>query len=259
MESKAAHEPRSFLEAEWRKLVMAQYCVDPDVLVPWLPSGVELDFFDARVADRAKKDRRCYVSLVGFLFDRVRVKGVGVPLHRCFEEINLRFYVARTERDGTRKRGVIFVREFVRRAAISLTARWLYEEPYETLPTRRSIRLDADALRVCYEWRHKGQWQRLAVDAEPNPQPIAEGSEEEFVTEHYWGYTKRSRGRTSEYRVEHPRWKVYPVRNFEVKADFGAMYGEAFAALNGQRPASVLLAEGSEVTVYGGKRLGAGD
>jgi uncharacterized protein len=228
---------------------MAQYSVDPDTLAPWLPAGVELDFFSVGDA------RRCYVSLVGFLFDRVRVKGMRFPLHTRFEEVNLRFYVARTERDGTRKRGVVFLREYVSRRAISVTAKWLYEEPYETLPTRRMIRLDADALKVCYEWKHKGKWQRLAVDAEPHPQAMRAGSEEEFVTEHYWGYTKRSRGRASEYRVEHPRWNVYPVRNFEVKADFGTMYGQAFAGLSAQKPVSVLLAEGSEVTVYGGRRL----
>jgi hypothetical protein len=86
-------------------------------------------------------------------------------------------------------------------------------------------------------------------------QPIEPGSEQEFITEHYWGYTKRSRGPTSEYGVQHPRWMVYPVQNFEIAVDFDAQYGQAFAFLNGQRPASVLLAEGSAVTVSTGTRL----
>jgi hypothetical protein len=120
---------------------------------------------------------------------------------------------------------------------------------------RHSILCEDDALKVSYAWRYRGIWQSLAVEASPIPQPIAPGSEEEFITEHYWGYTRRSRGPTSEYGVLHPRWTVYPIRSYAIQADFAAMYGEAFAALGGCEPASVLLAEGSEVSVSTGTRL----
>jgi uncharacterized protein YqjF (DUF2071 family) len=237
--------PSSFLTAEWRKLIMAQYAVDPATLAPWLPPRLELDFLGDR----------CVVSLVGFLFDRVRVKGCAIPFHTRFEEVNLRFYVVRAMPDGVRRRGVVFIREFVPRAAITLLASSLYEEPYATLPMRHSILCEPDSLNVSYAWRHRGVWQSLAVEAAAASEPIEVGSEEEFVTEHYWGYTKRSRGATSEYGVLHPRWSVYPLRRYEIVADFAALYGDAFAALNRQEPVSVLLAEGSEVSVSTGVRL----
>ena len=236
---------RTFLTAQWRKLIMAQYEIAPPTLAPWLPGGVELDLYQGR----------CYVSLVGFLFDRVRVLGVPVPLHTCFEEVNLRFYVARTEPDGTRRRGVVFIREFVPRAAITLIANSLYEEPYATLPMRHSIASTPGGLTVSYSWRHNKTWHSLAVKADSSPQPIAPGGEAEFITEHYWGYTKRTHGNPSEYGVQHPRWQVYPIRNSAIQADFAALYGPAFASLNGQPPASILLAEGSAVTVSTGTRL----
>ena len=235
----------TFLTAEWRKLIMAQYAVEPATLAPWLPAGLELDLF---------RDR-CYVSLVGFLFDNTRLKGLRIPFHTRFEEVNLRFYVRRTETDGTQKRGVVFIREFVPRAAITLIANTLYEEPYATLPTRSSIISTPQELNVRYDWRHGKIWQSLAVEASPIAQPIAPGSEEEFLTEHYWGYTKRRDGSTSEYEVRHPRWQTYPVQSHEIIADFAALYGPAFAALNDQIPASVLLAEGSAVSVHSGTRL----
>ena len=236
---------RTFLTAEWRKLIMAQYEVAPATLAPWLPPGVELDLFRSR----------CYVSLVGFLFDKVRVLGLPIPFHTRFEEVNLRFYVARTMPDGTRRRGVVFIREFVPRAAITLIANSLYEEPYDTLLTRHTITSTPNALSVSYSWRHQQTWHSVAVEAGPTPQPIAPDSEEEFITEHYFGYTKRTRGTTSEYAVHHPRWNVYPIRSFTIEADFAALYGPAFAALNGQPPSSILLAEGSAVTVSTGTRL----
>jgi uncharacterized protein YqjF (DUF2071 family) len=236
-----------FLTAAWRKLIMAQYAIEPATLAPWLPPGVELDLFHGR----------CYVSLVGFLFDRVRVKGIAIPFHTRFAEVNLRFYVARIEPDGTRKRGVVFISEFVPRAAITLVANSFYEEPYATLPMRHSIVETPEALKVSYGWRHRGAWQSLAAEASPTPHAIEPGSEEEFITEHYWGYTKRSRGTTSEYGVLHPRWSVYPIRSFTIEADFAALYGPAFASLNNAAPASILLAEGSEVSVSTGTRLRA--
>ncbi|MGA8940006.1 MAG: DUF2071 domain-containing protein [Acidobacteriaceae bacterium] len=236
-----------FLTAEWRKLIMAQYVVKPTLLTPYLPSGLELDLFHGS----------CYVSLVGFIFDHVRLKGVPIPFHTRFEEINLRFYVRRTEPDGTQKRGVVFIREFVPRTAITCLANALYEEPYATLPTQSSIDSTARSLNVQYSWRQSNRWHSLAVEASPSPQPIAVGTEEEFLTEHYWGYTKRSNGTTSEYEVKHPRWQTYPVRQATVDAGFAELYGSGFTSLNAQQPASVLLAEGSAVSVHSGSRLSA--
>lgn len=237
--------PSTFLTAEWRKLLMAQYVVEPELLAPWLPRGLELDLWKGR----------CYVSLVGFLFDKVRAKGLAIPFHTSFEEINLRFYVRRHEADGTCKRGVVFVREFVPRRAIAFLAKKVYEEPYLAMPTRHSYAHTADALMVDYGWNYGNRWHTLSATASPDSQPIAEGSEEEFVTEHYWGYTKRSDGSTSAYQVEHPRWQTYRLQRYEIAADFGTLYAPQFASLTTQPAASVLLAEGSAVKVYSGLRL----
>jgi hypothetical protein len=235
----------TFLTAEWHKLIMAQYEVEPATLAPWIPPGLELDLFQGH----------CYVSLVGFLFDRVRVKRIPVPFHTSFEEVNLRFYVTRTEPDGTRKRGVVFIREFVPRSAIAFIANLFYEEPYEAVSMGHSVHTTPDALLVSYRWGNPKNWQRITVEALPHLRPIEPGGDEEFITEHFWGYTKRSDGATYEYGVQHPRWSAYPIRNSAIDVDFGAQYGPAFANLNGRQPASVLLAEGSAVTVSKGKRI----
>jgi len=235
----------TFLTATWRHLIMAQYEVLPDTLTPFLPAGVTLDVF----RDRA------YVSLVGFLFDDVRLKGLPIPFHTRFEEVNLRFYVLRTDSDGTTRRGVVFIREFVPRAAITLIANTFYEEPYATLPTRHTIAITPEALNVSYGWKHQSRWHNLAVEAANMPQVIALNSEEDFITEHYWGFTKRSKGTTSQYEVQHPHWRTFPILNHAVNVDFAALYGPAFAPLNTQQPSSVLLAEGSGISVSSGSRL----
>ena len=55
------------------------------------------------VADYSAVTRR---RLVGFLFLNTSVFGVGIPFHRDFEEVNLRFYVRRKVNDGWRRAGV---------------------------------------------------------------------------------------------------------------------------------------------------------
>jgi len=236
---------QTFLTAEWRKLIMANYVVDPALLQPYLPGGTELDFFKGK----------CYVSLVGFMFQNTRLKGIRVPLHIHFEEVNLRFYVHHTGNDSQRKRGVVFMKEIVPRAALSFVANTFYGENYETLRMHHKWHNAVDSLIVGYRWKKAGVWQKLQVTAGPRAIPIAEGSAEEFITEHYWGYTKLRNGRTSEYEVVHPRWDIFPVKRHVIDVDFGQLYGPQWAALTGSAPESVLLAEGSEVTVRSGSAI----
>ena len=236
---------RTFLTAAWRKLLMAQYEVPAETLLPFLPPGLTLDLFHGR----------CFVSLIGFLFEQVRILGLPIPFHTRFEEVNLRFYVLRTEPDGTRKRGVVFIREFVPLPAITLVANALYEEPYATCRMGHRLIKHPDSQYIEYGWKQGATWHTMAADASLTAEPILPGSIEEFITEHYWGYTRRTRGRTSEYAVRHPRWLHYPVLSSQIQADFGALYGPAFASLNAARPAGILLAEGSDVSVSTGSRL----
>ena len=75
------------------------------------------------------------------------------------------------------------------------------------------------------------------------------GCEAEFITEHYWGYSRVSDQKAFEYQVTHPRWEVYEVINHEIDVDFAQLYGAGFGDLNQLSPTSVMLAEGSAITV----------
>jgi uncharacterized protein len=239
--------PRSqkspFLKAEWRKLAMANYIVDPSLLSPWIPPKTELDLWKGK----------CYVSLVGFKFLDTRVMGMKIPFHINFEEINLRFYVKHNSTDES-KRGVVFIREIVAKPALSFVANLVYHENYITLPTAHSLITSPGTLNVEYKWKKK-EWNVLRVSTEKKPIPIKPGSEEEFILEHYWGYTKVGKSAVLEYEVEHPSWEVYPTRSFSLNIDFGDVYGPEFAFLSKEKPASVLLAEGSPIVVRAGKRI----
>jgi uncharacterized protein len=233
-----------FLKAEWRKLVMANYPVEAAALLPFLPAKTELDTWEGSP----------YVSLVGFQFREVRVRGMRVPFHTSFPEVNLRFYVR--HKDGSEwKRGVVFIREIVPLPAVSFVANTLFRERYISLPMRYVESADDTILRAAYHWRYKGRWNALSVKAENTARSLQPGSQEEFITEHFWGYARKGPAHTNEYQVAHPRWDIYPVREYQIDCDYRRLYGEAFADLQDRRPQSVFLAEGSPISVYSKERL----
>jgi uncharacterized protein len=240
--------PPVFLTAEWRHLAMLNYEIDPAILAPFVPAGTELDFWNGKT----------FVSLVGFLFQKTRVRGIPIPFHRHFEEINLRFYVRRRADDGWR-RAVVFIKEIVPRMAIAFVARAIYNEPYLALPTSHQIESlpgrPEDIKSVAYFWRFKGRENFLKLATRGSAQPLIEGSQQEFITEHYWGYTAQRDGSTLEYRVEHPRWRVWDSETAELSCDVAALYGQEFCSLLNRRPTTAFLAEGSLVKVCQGVRL----
>lgn len=232
---------RPFLSAEWRDLAMLNYAVSPDLLHPFVPAGTELDDWHGTT----------YLSVVGFRFLSTRVLGFPIPGHRDFEEVNLRFYVRRHAPDGWR-RGVVFIRELVPRRAIAWVARAWYNEPYRALPMRHAIDRSQsdDSTAAHYEWRSDGQWEGLRVVTDGSSEPLMSGSEAEFITEHYWGYTRQRNGSTLEYHVTHPSWRVAPCRSALLHANVSMLYGTQFATVLSASPQSAFLAEGSAVVVY---------
>jgi len=232
---------RAFLTAEWRMLAMLNYEVDERLLLPFVPAGTELDRWQGKL----------FVSLVGFRFLNTRVLGIPIPFHRDFDEVNLRFYVLRREGQELR-RGVVFIREIVPRWAIAVVARNVYNEKYVALPMRHRIE---QGPAVEYAWRSRAGWSRINVSAAGEPVLPREGSEEQFITEHYWGYAAQRDGGCVEYRVEHPSWKVWSAEQASFVGDVEELYGKELAAAVRGTPSSAFLAEGSGVVVGRGRRL----
>ncbi len=233
-----------FLSAEWLNLLMANYVVDPAILKPYLPYYTELDTFKGEH----------YVSLIGFLFQNVKVRGIAFPFHTNFEEVNLRFYVRYKENDNW-KRGVVFMKEIVPRRMISFIANTLYGENYATHKMKHEWIETENELHVNYKWKVGHEWNHINCIAEKNPKKIIEDSAEEFITEHYWGYTFINKQTTGVYEVAHPKWKIHTVKSYNIICNTKELYGEIFVPFLNQTPQSVFLAEGSAVQVMKGDKI----
>lgn len=227
-----------FLKANWENIIMANYEIDPEILEPFLPKGVELDLYNGK----------SYVSLVGFMFKKTKLFNVPIPYFGTFEEINLRFYVQRKEA-GITKRGVVFINETIPYPIVAWMANKLYKEHYTVVPTRHSITNDLDSKKVKFEWKLNNSWNSIYVEASNESHKMKTETLEKFIYEHYFGYTKIDGNNTEEYRLQHPSWKINTVLDFKIDCDFEAMYGKAFSVLNTIKPEAVLIAEGSSVKV----------
>jgi uncharacterized protein len=223
---------------------MANYIIDAAILKPYLPAKTELDFYNGK----------CYVSLIGFMFQKTKLLGIGIPFHKDFEEVNLRFYV-RYNDNGVWKRGAVFIKEIVPKPAISIIANTLYNEKYSTMRMKHFYIKEDNEIYLGYHWKHKGKWNKLEATTAPEALPMQPGSEEEFIAEHYWGYSKYNQQTTYEYAVQHPSWKVYTVKDHLIDCDFTALYGSSFSFLQNAQPNSVFMARGSAISILGKRTL----
>jgi uncharacterized protein len=195
---------RVFLSAEWRDLLMLNYEADPSLLRIYIPHGTKLDSFGGKT----------YVSLVGFRFLETKLFGfLPIPFHTNFDEVNLRFYV---------RRGVVFIREIVPRRAIASIARIVYGENYVALTMRHRVQRTPPSLSAEYQFRIASAWCTLRAATSGDPVPPQRDSLEQFITEHYWGYSARHEKESLEYRVSHVPWRVWSCTSAAFEGDASA-------------------------------------
>lgn len=236
---------KAFLTAEWKNLLIFNYETDVSTLTPYLPRGTELDDYKGEY----------YVSIVGFHFRNTKLKGIGIPFHQNFEELNLRFYV-RFKEGSQWKRGVVFIKEIVPKAMIAFVANTIYGEHYSYLPMKHLYAEDDGKVDVCYNWFFHNEWSSISAIADRDTQILQPESFEEFITEHYWGYAKINQHTTSEYQVEHPCWQIHPLQSYQFHCNYiRELYGNDFYNCLSQKPVSVFLANGSPVKVFDRKLL----
>ena len=227
-----------FLKANWENIIMANYEIDPEILIPFLPKGVSLDLFNGKA----------YISLVGFMFKKTKLFNIPIPVLGTFEEINLRFYVIRKEGNQI-KRGVVFINETIPYKIVAWMANKLYKEHYTVVPTKHKLRIKEENQKIKFEWLLNQKWNSIYVESETKTEVMQSESLEKFIYEHYYGYTKINEHKTEEYQLQHPSWRVHKVLNYSIDCNFEAMYGNSFSVLNNTKPEAVFIAEGSSVKV----------
>lgn len=231
---------KPFLTANWTNLINITYPVDPQILMPYLPKGVDLDIINGKA----------FVSVVPFDFTDTRFLGMKIPFHVNFPEINFRFYVSYKGR-----RGVVFINEFVSKWMVSIIANNFYYERYEKVGLKSFVTKNENIIRVGHTLNKKDKTFEVSITGENKPYFPDKESKEYFFEERFFGYSKNRDGETMEFEVKHPSWELYPVKEYNINFDFGFLYGEEWRFLNNIKPECVMLLDGSFVEMHSHRNL----
>jgi uncharacterized protein len=119
---------------------------------------------------------------------------------------------------------------------------------------KHSVSVQNGRKTAAYEWLVKNRWCKLTAQESAPPQLPEEGSLEQYITEHYWGYSAQSDGSCVEYHVAHVPWKVSAGTSASFVGDATELYGEDLGRVLQKPPISAFIAEGSPVTVARGAK-----
>src|SRR5262249_15272451 len=147
--------------------------------------------------------------------------------------------------------------ELVPSPLVAWLARTLYNEPYEASPLMVHVEDSESMLAVEYVLEREGSRHKISVVGKKPSAIPANESLEHFLKEHRWGYGADRHGRLLRYEVEHPTWAIYPVNSFELLFDWGKVYGPRWRFLSDAEPISIMLAAGSNITVYSPSSCGS--
>jgi uncharacterized protein YqjF (DUF2071 family) len=149
----------------------------------------------------------------------------------------------------------VFIAEIVPKQAVATTARLIYGENYVCLPMKHHICAEGSKKTAKYQWQVKNQWCQLTAQAIGAPELPQGGSLEQFITEHYWGYSTQRSGGSVEYHVSHEPWQVWVSTTAGFEGDASSLYGVELSHVLQGHPSSAFIADGSQVTVFRGNKL----
>jgi len=134
-------------------------------------------------------------------------------------------------------------------------ARLIYGENYVCLPMKHHICTEGSKRTADYQWQDKDKWCHLTAQAMGAPELPREGSLEQYITEHYWGYsTQRGEG-SLEYHLSHVPWQVWVSTTAGFEGDASGLYGVELGRVLQGHPSCAFIADGSPVTVSNGRKL----
>lgn len=226
--------PRPTLEAHWSHVTYFNYVVEPTLVASLLPTGLTLD----------TKDGSAFVSLVTLDQENARLKGVALPGCQGCVQAGLHTYV----KAGINA-GVFCLREFVGGRVLAWFTRRFLAEPCQRVPMTSDIHHTSAGIEIKRTFEVGGKSQRATVAATSDPPQLPEeGGWQSFFLDRPWFFSRHGtelRG----HQVFRHRWLLYRVQWADLHIGWERAFGAPWNALRGHRPASTVLAEGSDVTV----------
>lgn len=177
----------------WRELLFAHWVVDPSVVRPLIPAGLQLDLFEDR----------CYVGAVPFLMERVTPHLVPpLPGLHAFPELNLRTYVTLGGKPGV----WFFSLDAGQKLAVRV-ARRFFHLPY--FDARFEIAVAGSQVNYSSVRTHRRATAAVFSATYQAAGPVyrsAAGSLDAWLTERYCLYSADTRRKIYRGEIDHQPW-----------------------------------------------------
>jgi len=235
-----------FLKATWQNLIQIIYLVDAEQIRKFLPDELEVELFQGKAQ----------LILSALEFRQTRVKGLKIPFHVNFPELNLRVKVLKDQVPG-----VFFLRQYVPKHCIAVVARRIYNEPYESFPMEFEVNhipgTDEDMPLLectCKIWK-KEHTLVVKVFAEENMEmnpaqtsPDTEtydSSDADIIT----GFGQNEKFEIIQYTIEQKKRSFLPVKEWSIVGDIGKIFDDILPEGLIHEPAEVQFSYGQVVRI----------
>lgn len=241
--SVATKKPAVSYQASWHDMVVINFDIEPRIVEMHLPPGLEVDLYNDH----------SFISLVALKCRDTVIKGIRIPFHSNYAQLQLRCYVKRTDGDTTR-RGTFFIKRFVPSRRVARLMSWWTGQKYQHMRIRTHVsgfqETDPNIMpEAQYECFVNGRWNKIKIKARSQRRKLRPESKDQFILDHQYAYYSDGKN-TFEYLVDHPPWLIWDAASGALDCDVEALFGKEFARPMKHRPSSVMLARGSDVTVY---------
>jgi len=241
MEKTTSEKP--LMQANCSEIVVLNFRIDPKILLPRVPRGLELDYHDDQT----------FVSLVVRSLKKVKMARFPIPVSQGFEELNLRFYVKR--QDGPREvKGTCIIKEYVPSAISS----WILSTLFKTTVGRMEMSGQASGFgskkrgvvpKIHYKWKVGEFENKIKIKGRALMSKTGPETQVGFILNHKHEFGVRD-SKTVQYRIQSPPWTVWDAAHANFECDTRNLFGQEFAKPLSRRPSSVFLAEGNPMTVF---------
>lgn len=231
------------MKANWTEIVSVNFQIDPSILQPRVPKGLELDFHNDET----------FISLIALRLNYVKMGSFPMPICRGFEGIGLRFYVKRQV--GPRYlTGTCLIKDYVSTAM----GAWILSSVFKIKSAKAKIKRtssgffspgEADVPQVEYKWSIGDVQNKIKVKARARMKKTGPDTKVGFILGHNNTYNYRD-SQAFEHRVQRPPWVVWDAAQASFECNTKQMFGQEFVKTLSRRPSSVFVAEGSPVTFF---------
>ncbi|TSJ46621.1 YqjF family protein [Fluviicola chungangensis] len=186
---------------EWNHALFLHWKVEPGLLEPFIPKGLELDTYEGEA----------WISLVAFTMEKIRPKNLPAfsPVSN-FHEINIRTYVTHNN-----KPGVYFLNIEAQKLVSAKLSKLLSGLPYEKA---KMIRIQKNIFQE-YTSNLKKKGFRFSAKYTVSNKPVPKTELDLWLTERYCLYLDRGL-KTYMYEIHHLPWELLEVEMNEIQTTY---------------------------------------